>query len=141
MVSVKVVSRYTGTPPRDGEARAISGGPLYPVEEVLGLLKNAGGGAVCPWTRKCIADLQQLALDGSDLVLLLRETFTKGRFLGAEWCQQKPDGPWAASDAYVLTRQEWVPTANRNIAMAYYLKFAIGKSGVILLLVSCHLST
>lgn len=92
------------------------------------------------WTKKCSADIQKLALDAGDLYGLLREAFSKGHFLGSEWCQQRPGGPWAACDAYKLFRREWVAAAHRDMDMEYYLKFAIGMTGAILLLVSCHLS-
>lgn len=135
-----IVSRYTGPLPAGGADRIMPGGPLYPAEEVLKLLK-AGGGTVRVWTRKCVADVQQLALDPDDLVVLLSEAVARGRFTGSEWCQQKPSGPWAACDAYALTRCEWVQAARKELAFDYYLKYAIGKTGAILLLVSCHLST
>ncbi|MDO3377822.1 hypothetical protein M3027_06765 [Geoalkalibacter halelectricus] len=134
-----IVSRFSGALPAVGADRTIPGGPLYPAEEVLKLLK-AGGGAVRVWTRKCAADVQQLALDPDDLIALVSEAVARGRFTGSEWCQQKPAGPWAACDAYALTRHEWVQASRKELAFDYYLKFAIGRTGTILLLVSCHLS-
>lgn len=141
MVSDKIVSRYTdGFPGADATARGIAGGPLYPRAEVLRLLADSGGQCILAWTKKCTADIQKLALDADELDGLLREALSSGRFIGSEWCQQQPDGPWAACDAYQLMRQEWVAAAHRDMAVEYYLKFAIGKTGAILLLVSCHLS-
>ena len=140
MVSAKIVSRFTGVLPEAGADRTIPGGPLYPQDEVLTLLKN-GDGVIRAWTRNCAADVQQLAFDSDDLVLLITEAVTRGRFSGSEWCQQKPSGPWAACDAYALTRGEWVAAARKKLAVNYYCKFALGKTGTILLLVSCHLSS
>lgn len=139
MVSGMIVSRFTGTLPEAGADRTLLGGPLYPQDEVLNLLKG-GDGVIRVWTRRCVADVQQLALDSDDLVSLVTEAVARGRFTGSEWCQQKPSGPWAACDAYALTRLEWVQAARKDLAVDYYLKFAIGKTGTILLLVSCHLS-
>ena len=139
MVSTMIVSRYVGTLPEiDRSDRKISDGPLYLADEVLMLLEIEQ--TVVPWTRKCTADVQNLALDGDDLTDLLREAVSGGRFTGSEWCQQAPNGPWAACDAYSLIRSEWVDVAGREMRMEYYFKLAIGRTGKILLLVSCHLS-
>lgn len=140
MVNVMIVSRFTGDLPEVGGDRKILGGPLYPITEVLELL-GAGGSVVRVWTRRCVEDVQQLALDADELADLIVEAVKVGRFSGAQWCQQQPTGPWAACDAYTLTRREWVPAARKELAVDYYLKFAIGKTGTLLLLVSCHLST
>lgn len=139
MVSGRVVSLFTGELPASPD-RGIPHGPLYPAAEVLKLLKDCGIRGIQVWTRKCAADLQKLMLDADDLADLLRESVLGGRFIGSEWCQQTPDGPWAACDAYALSRREWVAVAHRKMPMEYYLKFAIGKTGKILLLISCHLS-
>jgi hypothetical protein len=141
MVTTRIVSRFSG-PPLPGEAagRKISGGPLYEATEVLGLLDRAGGAAVQAWSRDCIRDVQKLELDGDDLAGLIGEAVHCGRFLGAEWCVQKPDGPWAACDAYSLRRHEWIEAAGKEMLAEYYIKFAISKTGLLLLLASCHLS-
>ena len=139
MVSAMIVSRYVGTlPETDRSDRKISDGPLYPTDEILMLLEIEQ--TVRLWTRKCAADVQNLALDGDDLTDLLREAVSGGRFTGSEWCRQTPNGPWAACDAYSLIRSEWMAVASREMRMEYYFKLAIGKTGKILLLVSCHLS-
>jgi len=79
-----------------------------------------------------------MALDSEELFVLFTEALSKGRFIGSEWCQQQPTGPWAACDAYSLVRREWMSAARRELDMEYYIKFAIGISGTILLLASCH---
>ena len=48
-------------------------------------------------------------------------------------------GPWAACDAYVLVRTEHLPHLRKDMECEYYIKFAIGKTGTVLLLASCHL--
>ncbi|HEU4344422.1 MAG TPA: hypothetical protein VFU31_22945 [Candidatus Binatia bacterium] len=141
MVSDKIVSRYAGKLPESANSdRGIPHGPLYPVAEVLGLLENSVNPNIQVWTRKCAADVQKLALDADDLVDLLKEAVLGNHFIGSEWCRQNPNGPWAACDAYALSRQEWVAVAHKEIRMEYYLKFSVGKTGKILLLASCHLS-
>ncbi len=141
MVTTRIVSRFSGPPSPDAAlGRKISGGPLYEADEVLQLLAKAGGAAVQAWSRDCIRDVQKLELDGDDLAGLIGEAVRCGRFLGAEWCVQKPDGPWAACDAYSLRRSEWIEAAGKQMVAEYYIKFAIGKTGLLLLLASCHLS-
>jgi hypothetical protein len=140
MVTTRIVSRFTDSPPTDEKAcRKILGGRLYPAEEVLGVLANAGGQAVSAWTEKCTKDLQKWAIDADDLCELISMAVQTGRFHGAEWCVQKPDGPWAACDAYSLTRREYVTNAHRDMNFEYYVKFAIAKTGKLLLVVSCHM--
>lgn len=139
MVNTKIISRYTGPLPEgEGADRKISGGPLYQAHEVLQLLENGGGEAITAWTDKCVRDIQKWALDADDQLELLRLAVNGGRFICAEWCVQNPSGPWAACDAYSVVRSEWIQAMRREINTEYYIKFAIGKTGTILLLVSCH---
>lgn len=135
------VSAYSGQPPVDtGDNRNhIAGGPLYPVADVLQLLQ-AGDDKTTLWTRKCKDDVAQLSYEIADVRRLLRQAITEGHYLNSEWCVQRPTGPWAACDGYRLQRSEWVETAHKEMRFEYYVKFAIGKTGQLLLLVSCHLS-
>src|SRR5512139_2302432 len=115
MVNKTIVSRFTGDLPLvEGACRKIAGGPLYSVDEVLTLLAKSGDQAVHAWTNKCSEDMQKWALDAGDLSELIERAMHSGRFLGAEWCVQRPNGPWAACDAYSLTRREWMPHAHRE---------------------------
>lgn len=139
MVNTTIISRYIGELPLNGGgSRKISGGPLYPADEVLALLSASGSSAVNAWTDKCVRDIQKWALDADDLCELMTIALRSGRFRGAEWCVQRPNGPWAACDAYSLMRQEWMPHAHREMDMEYYIKFAIAKTGKVLLVISCH---
>jgi len=61
------------------------------------------------------------------------------RFLGAQWCVQRANGPWAACDAYSLVRREQISHAHQVMDIAYYIKLAMAKTGKRLLVVSCHL--
>lgn len=140
MVSDMIVSRYSSTLPASTTERKIPGGPLYSAEEVVEVLES-GSDVVRTWTQKCTADVQNLALDAEDLAALVIKAVRHGHFKGSEWCQQKPSGPWAACDAYALTCREWFEAARKEFTLDYYFKFAIGKTGAILLLVSCHLSS
>lgn len=132
------VSAYQGEPPVGSGSRKIPGGPLYAANRVLEVL-DKGEESTRAWTRKCIGDLQKYALDGKDAVELLTEALQYGRYRDSEWCEQRPGGPWAACDAYTLVRKEWIPYAHKEFQIEYYIKFAIAKTGTVILLVSCHL--
>ena len=139
MVNTRIISRHTGPlPERSSTNKKISGGPLYPAHEVLELLEKNGSQIIKTWTKKCVYDVQELAFDPDDLLNLVKLAIRRGRFIGSEWCTQSPRGPWAASDAYSVTNKEWIQAAHKEMDMEYYIKFAIGMTGNILLLVSCH---
>lgn len=140
MVNDRIVSRVTGTPTRRNGG-IIQRAPLYPADEVLDLLEQRGVEAFTLWTNDCQKDVQNLALDHDGVLELLRHALTGGRFLNAQWCQQKPGGPWAACDAYSTTRSEWIEAAFKSFDIQYYVKFAMSRSGKLLLLVSCHASS
>lgn len=138
MVS-RSLSRYSGEPPKpgDGRSRKISGGPLYPVEDVLHVLNK---GQVQVTTRNARSDVRKLCLGLEDLVTILRQALTAGLYHDSEWCQLSNNDKWAACDSYRLLRMEWIEAAVEDMEMEYYIKFAIGSTGTLLLLVSCHLS-
>lgn len=138
MVNNLVVSAHSGKPPTGGGDRKISNGPLYSPDEVLQILAK-GDEAVRGWTLKCIRDLQNYTLEGESLVELICDTLQSGRYRDSEWCEQSPGGPWAACDAYELGRKEWSDAARKDLYFEYFIKFAISKTGTVILLVSCHL--
>ncbi|ADL54765.1 hypothetical protein [Gallionella capsiferriformans] len=139
MVNNTNVSRYQGQVHGAGEADlAISDTPLYAPEVVMVLLEQRGEDAINAWTNKCIRDVQSLGWDNSDLVELIRQALQSGRYINSQWCMQKPGGPWAACDSYLLRRSEWIAAAHKNMQCEYYVKFAIGRTGQLLLLASCH---
>lgn len=132
MVSVKILSRFTdgfSEGKLDSENRKISEGPLYPATEVIELLKSSD--AINVVTRKASNDAQNLAWDADDLALYLARAVVNGRYLGSEWAWIKSDVSCAACDAYRLNDGD----------LSYYFKFAIGKTGALILIVSCHLSS
>lgn len=95
MVNKTIVSRFTGDLPLDeGASRSIAGGPLYPAGEVLALLAREREQAIQLWTRKCKSDVQKYGFDLEDLYGLLDESLRNGSYMGAEWCVQRPNGPW-----------------------------------------------
>lgn len=143
MVSVTVLSRYTLNP-LDAPGRVkIEGGPLYDVAEVQVL---AGALQVKLLTRKCIQnvrDLYEAVRDeyDSDLAMvadLLQRLESAGRYLDSEWCDNGA-GAMAACDAYEVRRSDLIAATGRRQDTRYFVKFAMGKTGQLLLIVSCHL--
>ncbi len=140
MVSYTNVSRYEGDPPTEGEERRIeTSAPLYAAPEIEGILGNPECNIVS-WTKDAAKDAKRLDFDGTELRDLLQEAISRGRYRGAVWCIQRPEGPWAACDEYELTRIEQAPASASSIQCHYYVKFAIARTGQAILLVSCHLS-
>ncbi|MCJ8267846.1 MAG: hypothetical protein MJK04_00410 [Psychrosphaera sp.] len=134
MVNSRIISRFKEGFPKPGQSRVIKGGPLYPAQEVIECLNTD---TVIPWAG-CRRDLQKWTLDTEDLVDLVRLAVSGGQFLKSEWCTQKPGGPWAACDAYSIIYQEWNDTVNKHYSIEYYVKFAINKTGRVILTISCH---
>lgn len=121
----------------------IEGGPLYGLEEVRTL---AGAMRLNLWTRKCIQDVRNLyegvrdAYD-SDLSMaadLLLRLDTAGCYIDSEWCDNGK-GAMAACDAYEVQRSDPILATGKRLTARYFVKFAIGRTGEALLLVSCHL--
>lgn len=137
MVSRLNVSAYGGSSPQAAiSGSKIGGGPIYDKADLLKLIECSN--SIRLWTKKCIKDVQRHDLDVPAVAVLLRGAVTKGRFLGSEWCESKPGGPVAACDAYSFRKMEWNDAAKKDLLVEYYLKFAIAKTGTIVLVISCH---
>jgi hypothetical protein len=137
MVSSTIVSQYSGELPAPGKDRKIKEvtGPLYDPVKVLEILNVKQPIA---WANKCISDMQKWSFDGDDLEKLTRYAIEHGQYIDSEWCTNKPNGAFAACDSYRFTRREWNENAYREMSFDYYVKVAIGKTGKVLLLASCH---
>lgn len=137
MVTFYVVSEYSGSLPLDGRGLKIAGGPLYDLARIQQLV--GGHGAIRFWTRKSEFDASELNLDVGDIAQWLQE-LKQQDFRNSEWCT---DGSraWAACDAYVLRRSEWIAAARKHMPVDYFLKFALAKTGALVLMVSCHTSS
>lgn len=134
MVTFKNLSAYAGDQPKDGGSRKIIGGLLYALAEIQALAATPG--TVNLWTAKCRRDVANLALDAADVGALLQE-LTERDYRDSEWCDNGK-GAWAACDAYHLRRNEYVETAGKTFRMEYFFKFALSKTGKLVLMVSCH---
>lgn len=141
MVNNQNVSSYkNGAPPKGGNAnRKITDGPLYPRADVQEVLSK-GSDALIAWTSKCTSDLAKWSLDLGDVCELIQIAIERGQYRGSQWCRQNEQGPWAACDSYRVFRKEWIAAANKEMTIEYYIKFAIAKSGKMILTVSCHIS-
>lgn len=138
MVNPRILSRHKGALP-SGEDRLIQREPLYDATEVVRLTQSGESDDVLLWTRKCIADVEKLELKPLAVAALIREAVIHGKFLQSEWCQGGSNGPWAACDAYTITRMETVQALQRELSVSYYVKFCIGANGKIMIVASCHL--
>jgi hypothetical protein len=141
MVRKIILSRYTSDLPEDAGRIKIAG-PLYSLDEVVALADKL---QILLWTTKCIRNVNDLYEtvreeydDGLDMVAdLLRRLPESGRYKDSEWCENGKNG-LAACDAYEVTRQDPVPATGKRQRTRYFVKFAIGKTGQLLLMVSCH---
>lgn len=140
VIRKNVSGRQDLIPPREGAKGSdlkIPGGPLYPPAEVCKVL--SAGTAINLWTNDCNYEVSiKLEWQMSDVQELIEIAMKRGIFKGSEWCHQSGNGPIAACDAYRVSRQEWVKTANKEMTISYFVKFAISKAGTLLLVVSCH---
>lgn len=135
MVNFYVVSQYSGTLPGAGASRKIAEGPLYELADIHALAGVAH--SLRFWTRGSEQEARDLDVDTEDVAQWLLE-LTPQNYRDSEWCT---DGrAWAACDAYLLQRNEWIAAVHKHMPVDYFLKFAIARSGALVLMVSCHTS-
>ncbi|EPY7248011.1 hypothetical protein ACLH1Q_06830 [Klebsiella sp. 1SOBk8mer] len=116
-----------------GSASKISGGPLY--KNILTIIESAKISAI---TQQCSKDVAELGKDEDCLKSSISLAVSRGRFLGSEWCQINANNVWAACDAYSFTEKAWIEAAHKEMDCEIYIKFCIGKSGAVVLIVSFH---
>lgn len=142
MVNIRIASRFSGppSPPQEGSDREACriDGPIYSEQEVVKLLQERGPSAVRPVTKKCIEHAELYDLDDQDHYDLVLTAIQAGRYNGSAWCLGSKRATWFACDAYTVVRREYIEHAHREMDVAYYIKFAIGASGIVVTLVSCH---
>lgn len=133
MVSFRIISEYSGKPD-PGERVKIGNGPLYPLERVRALANDPEH--VRLLTRKIAKDIRNLGWSEIEVAELLTE-LQSHQYIDSEWCTNGL-GAWAACDAYAVRRRELVSPVNKEMNMEYFVKFAIGNTGALVLVVSCH---
>ena len=134
MVPFKNISDYHGEPPQSGNSRKIPGGPLYRLCDVQALTLESN--VLNLWTKDCRNNVVDLGFDAADVGGLIRELTTRD-YRDSEWCENGR-GAVAACDAYTLRRIEFREKIGKTFPIKYYLKFAVARSGALLLIVSCH---
>lgn len=134
MVSFRIVSEYTSDSPHVCGGLKIAGGPVYSLARVQSLC--ADGTGVSLWTRDCAQNVQNLQWTAEDVADLIQQ-LNDADYIDSEWCDNGK-GAIAGCDAYALRRMEWIPAANKQMQIEYFLKFAINKLGTLVLTVSCH---
>ena len=136
MVKIFIVSEYSLNRPEDGQGRVkIAKGPLYDLARVQRL---ATAGGLNTWTDRCDKAVYELFAGDLEAVAGLLGHLRPADYRDSEWCTNGRNA-LAACDAYALRRLEWVASAGREMGVEYFVKFAVGKAGQLVLLVSCHL--
>lgn len=122
-----------GVNPSDKE-RAISVGPIYALTDVLSIAGK--GSSVSLVTERCRHNVEDLGWSIDDVVSLISE-IQPTNYKDSEWCRMDR-GLWLPCDVYVVSRKEYCERMFNSLFVEYYLKFAIGPTGAVLLIVSCH---
>ena len=139
MVKIFILSAYsTNSPNQLGTGQIkIEGGPLYDLVRVQTLVDDPD--AINFITDKCRRDLHNLFDSDTEQVAALIQALDTQDYIDSEWCENGKSGV-AACDAYSISRAEVIPATGKATTLEYFLKFAIGKTGQLVLMVSCHLS-
>ncbi len=91
------------------------------------------------FTRTCIGEVHKLFDSDTEQVAALIQALNPRDYIDSEWCENGKSGV-AACDAYGIRRAEVIAASGKLITVEYFLKFAVGRTGKLVLLVSCHLS-
>lgn len=139
MVKIVVLSEYsTSAPTQLGTGRIkIEGGPLYVLARVQQLVDSSD--CINLFTRTCIGQVHELFDSDLEQVAWLIQALDSRDYIDSEWCENGKNGI-AACDAYRIRRTEVMAATNKPTKVEYFVKFAVSKTGKLVLLVSCHLS-
>lgn len=88
-----------------------------------------------PITKKCISDVANLEKDEEDLRESIKRAVKHGRFIGSEWCGINSN-VW--TDAYNFREDAWLEAAHKEMECDLYVKFCVGKTGVVVMVISFH---
>lgn len=138
MVKIFVLSEYSTSPPKvlGGGRIKIDGGPLYDLARMQALAKNEA--CLNAVTEKCRKDIANLFDSDLERVGMLIGCLKKGNYIDSEWCENGRAGVMAC-DAYRIRRVEEMPATGKQMEVEYYLKLAVGKTGTLVLMASCHI--
>ena len=135
MVNKFIVSEYSSWPPTESWWVKIAGGPLYDLTRVQTIVEDEN--RLLTWTEKCRKDVFKLFDDDLAEVVGLIQCLKSSNYIDSEWCENGRNAI-AACDAYSIRRLELIPATGRSMPVGYFLKFAVGKTGALVLMVSCH---
>lgn len=135
MVNKFIVSEYSTRPSRESGRVKIAGGPLYELARVQTIVEDEN--LLVTWTEKCRKDVFNLFDDDLAEVASLIQCLKPSDYIDSEWCENGRNAI-AACDAYSIRRLELMPATCRSMPVGYFLKFAVGKTGALVLMVSCH---
>ena len=135
MVNKFIVSEYSSRPPTESGRVKIAGGPLYDLTRVQTIVEDEN--RLLTWTEKCRKDVFKLFDDDLAEVAGLIQCLKSSNYIDSEWCENGRNAI-AACDAYSIRRLELIPATGRSMPVGYFLKFAVGKTGALVLMVSCH---
>ncbi len=135
MVNKFIVSEYSSRLPIESGRVKIAGGPLYDLARVQNIVKDEK--RLLTWTEKCRKDVFELFDDDLAEVAGLIQCLKRSDYIDSEWCENGRNAI-AACDAYSIRRMELIPATGKAMPVGYFLKFAIGKTGALVLMVSCH---
>jgi len=135
MVNKFIVSEYSSRPPTESGRVKIAGGPLYDLARVQNIVEDEN--RLFTWTEKCRKDVFKLFDDDLTGLAGLIQCLKPSDYIDSEWCENGRNAI-AACDAYSIRRMEVIPATGRLMPVGYFLKFAIGKTGTLVLMVSCH---
>lgn len=138
MVTFNVLSEYSQDPPTKFGRFKISNGPLYDLARVQSLVEDEN--RLKAWTKKCRNDVDKYFDGDYEEVAKLIQGIKARDYIDSEWCENG-GGSIAACDAYTVRRQEEMPGTGKLTTFDYFLKFAISKTGTLVLAVSCHTSS
>jgi hypothetical protein len=123
-------------PPNWKTHRLIPGGALYPTADVLTVLKLGVVGTSL-FTDDCRTDVAFESWSLREVIKLVDEAMQRGNYKNSQWCRQgvidQDVVPCAPCDAYKVRFMH----ATKGLT-DYYIKFAISKTGKLLLIFSCH---
>ena len=135
MVKMIILSEYSLNPPQGEVGRTkICNGPLYELVRVQALASDSQLNA---WTEKCRRDMRKWFDDDLERVVYLILMLKPEDYIDSEWCENGK-GAIAACDAYSLNVTETAPATGKPVQMEYFVKFAVSKTGALVLIVSCH---
>lgn len=121
----------------DVDRKIVREGPIYAADTILEL---AVANRVTLWSKGAITEAQKWGFDNKDVCELVTAALRNGRYRDSVWCLggNGSKRTWAACDVYTFSRVEEVSWSPHPQTMTYYVKLAIGKTGQMLLIASCH---